>query len=59
MNTYDPADRIVYLHLAPEGAGSRRRPAAGTDQVAAEPLGGTVPADHDWSSPVCVRSTDQ
>jgi hypothetical protein len=50
VNTYDPADRIVYLRVAPESAGSRRRPAAGNNQVAAEPTGGTVRADQDPSA---------
>ncbi len=66
MNTYDPADGIVYLHLAPDPysygipvvSGSRRdRLAAGLDQVAPYPPGGAVTTHHHLAPPAGGRST--
>jgi hypothetical protein len=59
VNTYDPADSIVYVHMALESAGTRSRPTAGEAEVFPLPTGGTVSTDHDWPYPASGRSSDQ
>jgi hypothetical protein len=59
VNTYDPADSIVYVHMALDSTRTRSRLSAGEAEVSTSPPGGTVATDHDWPSPACGRSSDQ
>jgi hypothetical protein len=59
VNTYDPADSIVYVHLAVDGARTRPRLAADEAGVLTLTTGGPTANDHDRRSPACGRSSDQ
>ena len=66
MNTYDPADSIVYLHLAPDpysygtpdvSGGLRNRPSAGQGDVATHLADETVTTGHHRALPAGGRPT--
>jgi hypothetical protein len=66
VNIYDPADSIVYLHLASDphwypspvvSGGTRNRLAPGQDQVAPYPPGETESTGHQQAPPAGGRCT--
>jgi hypothetical protein len=59
VNTYDPADSIVYVHMALDSTRPRSRLSAGEAEVSTSPSGGTVATDHDRPWPAGGRSGDQ
>jgi hypothetical protein len=59
VNTYDPADSIVYVHMALDSTRTHSRlPAAGAE-VSTASSGGIVATDHDRPWPAGGRSGDQ
>jgi hypothetical protein len=47
VNTYDPADSILYVHMALDSTRALSRLAAGEAEVSTSPSPGTVATGHD------------